>query len=268
MDTMFRIFVFVFGAIVGSFLNVVILRKNTGESIIFGSSRCFSCGKSLGALEMIPILSFLWQKGKCKGCESGISPQYLLVEFLVGVLSLLVFFHTNFQFSIFNFQSTFNFQTLIKYIFYFSAFSALFLVAAYDFRQKIIDSHFLYIFGAFAVTEMFLRSRLNLSQIVWDLASSFAIALFFYLMWRISSGRWMGRGDADLAFFTSLFLGFYLNIIGLLISFWVGGVLGIILLLFKGKKYSLKSEIPFGPFLALGTFIVWFLSDYFLYLYI
>ena len=100
-----------------------------------------------------------------------------------------------------------------------------------------------------------------------DVVSSLFIALFFYLMWRVSRGVWMGRGDADIAFFLSLFLGFPHNIGMLLISFWVGGAVGILLLLSSRKRFTLKSEVPFGPFLAIGTYIVWCGSEYFDTLY-
>ena len=234
-------FVFLFGLIFGSFFNVVLLRKNTGESIVFNGSRCFSCGKKLGVRDLIPVFSFLWQRGRCRYCGSRISWQYPIVEFLAGLLAVLIYFKlsvTGYWF----------------FVYYFVAFSSLFLVAAYDFRNKIIDKHFLYGFGFFAFAEFL---RLGGAA---DLASSFFIALLFYFLWRFSSGLWMGRGDADLAFFTAIFLGFPQNIFMLLLSFWIGGLMGLVLL--SNKKFSLKSEIPFGPFLALSLFLAWYFDEF------
>lgn len=241
------IFVFAFGAVVGSFLNVLLFRKNTGESVVTGGSRCFSCGKKLGVIDLIPILSFLWLNGRCRYCGSRISIQYPIVEALIGLLAVLVYL------KIFG-EGLF----IIRYIFFIFAFSSLFLVAAYDFRAKIIDISFLLVFGALSVIEFAVR---NWSAGAWigDAVSSFLIALFFYLMWKVSGGRWMGRGDANLALFTSLFLGWALNLAALFWSFWIGGVIGA-LLLFR-RKFNLKSEIPFGPFLAAGAFLVWYLGD-------
>ncbi|MDP3935059.1 MAG: prepilin peptidase [Candidatus Giovannonibacteria bacterium] len=235
-------FYFIFGTIIGSFFNVVILRKNTGESIIKNGSRCFSCGKKLGPLEMIPVFSFLWQKGKCKHCGSKISWQYPAIELLTGFLALMVYFKTGISF---------------WWLFYFSALGALLLTALYDLRAKIIDRHFLYIFGVFAFIDFFFRKNF-----FSDLISSFFIALFFYLIWRFSGGRWMGRGDADLAFFSALFLGWPQNLFMIFLAFWLGGILGAYLLIFKSKRFGLKSEIPFGPFLALAVFLVWYFSDF------
>jgi len=108
---------------------------------------------------MIPVLSFLWQKGKCCHCGSKISRQYPAVELLAGVLALAVYFKTGVSF---------------WWLFYFSALGALLLIALYDLRAKIIDRHFLYIFGVFAFISFLSRNNF------WsDLASSFFIALFF-----------------------------------------------------------------------------------------
>src|SRR3989344_1360454 len=134
MEGLFYFFIFALGTIVGSFFNVVLLRKNTGESIVKNSSRCFSCGKKLGPLEMIPVFSFLWQKGRCRHCGSKISLQYPAVELLTGLLAFMVYFKTGVSF---------------WWLFYFSALGALLLTALYDLRTKIIDRHLLYIFGLF-----------------------------------------------------------------------------------------------------------------------
>ncbi len=128
-------------------------------------------------------------------------------------------------------------------------------MAAYDFRNKIIDKQFLYGFGIFAFVEFFARANF-----AGDLASSFFIALLFYFLWRFSGGIWMGRGDADLAFASAIFLGFPQNIFMLFLSFWTGAFVGIILLF--SKKFSLKSEIPFGPFLAASLFLVWYFDNF------
>ena len=264
---MIFVLVFVLGAIIGSFFNVVLLRKNTGESIIFMGSRCFSCGKKLAWWQNIPILSFIFLRGRCFYCGSRISWQYPIVEFLVGLLAVAVYWRvwgigsilipapTLFDVSMKGAEKTIN------HLLFFSAFSALFLVAAYDFRTKIIDSHFLYIFGAFAAVEFLLRYPAG--GIAGDLVSSFSIALFFYLLWRFSGGRWMGRGDANLAFFISLFWGWPMNSAALFVSFWLGGAVGILLLIFKSGKFGLKSEIPFGPFMASAAFVVWYFGDFF-----
>lgn len=236
--------VFVFGAIIGSFLNVVLFRKNTGESIVNDRSRCFSCGKKLSWYELIPILSFVIQKRKCRpppgGCGSEISWQYLFIELITGFLAVAILTQAE----------------LGSFSFYFAAFCSLFLVAAYDFKHKVIDRHFLWIFAGFSAIE-FTFQHFNISTFT----TAVAIFLLFYSLWRFSGGRWMGRGDADLAFFLSLFLGHPLSLFMLLGAFWVGAALGIILLIVFKKKFTMKSEVPFGPFLAFSTLVVWCFGD-------
>ena len=233
--------VFAFGAIVGSFLNVLLFRKNTGESVMYSRSRCFLCGKKLSWFELIPILSFIIQRGKCRpppgGCGSKISWQYPVVELTIAILSLTV------ATRLVPYTVSSYGLWLMAYGFYFSAFCSLFLIAAYDFKHKIIDRHFLYIFAGFSVAE-FVWKNFNVSTTF----SAGIVFLFFYSLWRFSGGRWMGRGDADLAFFLALFVGFPLSLFGFLGAFWIGAIVGIFLLLAPIKKFTIKSEVPFGPF--------------------
>ena len=259
------IFVFMLGAICGSFFNVLILRKNTGESVVWDGSRCLSCNHKLLPSDLIPIFSYLILRGRCRYCGSRFSAQYPFVEFLIALLALAVYL----KFRVFSPYSPVGEIPYSQWLFYFSAFSALFLVAAYDFRRKIIDSNFLYVFLAFSVLEAIWRWKLiaDLEFAAQDIISSFVIALFFYLVWFFSGGRWMGRGDTDLAFATSLFLGYPLNIGMLLLSFWIGGLSGILLLLFRGNKYGLKSAIPLGPLLAVALFIAWYFGGFFSFLW-
>lgn len=224
-------------------------------------SRCFSCGKKLAWWQNVPVLSFVSLRGRCSYCGSKISWQYPIVEISSGIIGVLIYSKL----------PTSNFQLLTSWLFYFAAFSLLFLLAAYDFKNKIIDSHFLYAFAAFSAVEFVSRG-----DFTKDAASSFLIALLFYLLWRASGGRWMGRGDADAAFWVSLFLGWPLNLGMLFLSFWLGGLFGAVLLLairlpsglaiglpFGVKQFGLKSEIPFAPFLAGAVFAVWLFPDFF-----
>ncbi len=213
-----------------------------------GRSRCFSCGKNLSWFELIPILSFIIQRGRCSppagGCGSKISWQYPIVELITALLAAVL-----------------NFQW-----FYFAAFCALLLVAVYDFRHKIIDKHFLYIFAGFAIANLIYRN-IEISKYLYDFLHAAVIFAFFYLLWRVSSGKWMGRGDSDLAFFLALFLGHPLSLFMVLFSFWFGAIVGILLLLKKSGRFTIKSEVPFGPFLAFGAFVSWYFKDFLLMIY-
>jgi prepilin signal peptidase PulO-like enzyme (type II secretory pathway) len=246
---MFYIFIFIFGTIIGSFLNVVSLRYGTGESIVYRGSRCFSCGKRLSWVELIPIFSFLIQKGRCRNCSSKISWQYPIVEMLTGVIFVLIAQKIfNSQFLIFNEFLILNFQTIFNLIFYWLVASLLIIISVYDIRHQVIPNKLVYLFDFLSFGYWFLMDK--------SLAGFLAGAAFFaflFLFWLSSRGRWMGLGDAKIALGCGWLLGFINGAVGLLIAFWSGALIGVFLLLFAPKTFKLKSRIPFGPFLAGGA---------------
>ncbi|MCF7835914.1 MAG: prepilin peptidase [Candidatus Marinimicrobia bacterium] len=245
--------IFVFGTLIGSFLNVVILRCGTGQFFTKGSSKCFSCGKKLAWHELIPVFSFFVQKGRCKGCASRISLQYPLVEFFTGFLFLLIF-------------NKFSIHLIPNTIYLWILVSLLVVIFVYDLKHMIIPNKVVWIFNflsfLFILFRFFdLEFIWNLEFWIWNFGRYFlsGIAFFgvFAFLWLISKGRWMGFGDAKLALGLGWFLGPILTFSTFLISFWLGAVVGIGLLALSKAK-GLKSEIPFAPFLiisALASFL-------------
>jgi leader peptidase (prepilin peptidase) / N-methyltransferase len=256
MYWLFLVVSFIFGSIVGSFLNVVVLRLNTGEKIVRTRSRCFSCGKILKWYELIPLISFIIQTRRCRGCGSKISWQYPVVEFLMGIISIFVFVR------LFAFSMPIT-QILEVWVWLFNTllFASLFALAVYDYRTKIIDSTLLSWFTVFAFAGTIMRWYEVGVVLFADVISAFLIASFFYVMWFVSKGKWMGKGDSFVALPLSLFIGFPMNIAAFIFSFWIGGIVGVLLLLTRfispSAGGSLKSEIPFAPFLAMGAFLAW-----------
>jgi len=247
MEIVFYAIVFVFGSIIGSFLNVVIYRYNTGTSIARGRSMCFSCGKSLSWYELIPVVSFLIQRGKCYSCKSKISFQYPTVEILTGLLFLLTWI-SGFQ--------------IIELLFYWTVMAILLVIAVYDIRHKIIPNGFVYAFIILSLGNLILTSDFGM----WDWLAGPILFFPFASLWFMSRGTWMGFGDAKLAWGIGWFLGLYAGASAVILSFWIGAVWGLYLIAFskihrllgKGKRFTMKSEIPFGPFLVLGTLLVFF----------
>ena len=238
------IFIFIFGIVIGSFLNVVILRYDTGESIIRNRSRCFSCGKRLNWYELIPIVSFVVQKGRCRNCKNKISIQYPLVELLTGFLFLAVFLKLGYSLIT-------GYWLLIT--------SLLIIIAVYDLKHQVIPDKFVYLFNFFAFLNLFRIS--NFEFRIYDFITGLIFFGFFALIWLVSRGNWMGLGDAKLSLGIGWLLGLFKGILALLFSFWTGALAGIFLLFFFKREYNLKSRIPFGPFLILGIIIAFFFGD-------
>ncbi len=242
------IIVFILGLIIGSFLNVVILRYNTGRSL-GGRSGCFSCGKVLHWYELLPVISFLVQGGKCRGCGSKVSWQYPLVEFATGLLFALVY-------------SVFASAGGILIALYLIVASLLVVITVYDLRHKIIPDLFVFLFIFLGLLQAFFLPGSLLVNIEATIIGGLATALPLFLLWAVSRGRWLGFGDVKLALGMGLFLGVRNGLSSLMLAFWLGAIIGVALItipkLLKKKKkgaYHMKSELPFAPFLIVSFLI-------------
>lgn len=265
---LFYSFCFLLGIIVGSFLNVVILRLNSGKGI-GGRSMCFSCSKNLSWYELIPVVSFIALNGKCRSCKSRISFQYPFVEILTGTLFLFFSYHSHVYFPIF-------IPNILFLISDWFIWSILVVIFVYDLRHKIIPDNLtiLFIFGGvFQALVGIVFNLISVEVFIFNyLIAAVLISLFFFLFWAVSGGRWMGLGDAKLGFAIGLYLGLAQGISAVTFAFWLGAVIALGLLLFynilgkshlrtTGKEVTMKSEIPFAPFLILGMFLALFFGS-------
>lgn len=246
MDALPLVLSFVFGAIIGSFLNVVSLRFNTGVGI-GGRSMCMTCGKTLTWKELVPLLSFVYQKGACKKCKSKISWQYPLVEFLAGAIFALIFL-------IYPPISLLTGFTTLLYVF---VSCLLLVISVYDMKHKIIPDSFVYAFGAVALISTFIggSSWFHAPGIAAVLAGPI-LALPFALIWLVSRGKWMGLGDAKLVLGIGWLLGLNGGANALILAFWIAAAISLIWLFITYKKFKPRTEIPFGPYLILGLYLV------------
>lgn len=262
VNIFFYILVFIFGTIVGSFLNVLVLRYNTGVSVIKGRSFCFSCGKKLGPLELIPVFSFILQGGKCAGCQSKISWQYPVVEALTGLLFVGVLVkYSGFIGFVFD-----TYYILISLI----VMAVLVSITVYDYKHKIIPDGLTITFGIMAllklVADFFLMPGTPYeikTHIVWYLAAGPALALPLFCIWLFSKGKWMGLGDPKLVLCIGWFLGPIMGLSAVILAFWTGAAYGLVLMALSkwswhGLKIDGKTEVPFAPFLVLGFLLVYF----------
>lgn len=257
MTALLTVLLVILGAIIGSFLNVLVLRMRTGMSPAKGRSMCFSCGKQLESIELIPVLSYVIQRGRCTSCEAKISAQYPLVESVTAILFGAVGYVSFVQYGI---SAQFFVEVLFGLIFV----SLLVAVATYDIKHKIIPDGFvvaLAVLGLVKLIADILLSDSSWSIIGWRLLSALVLFLPFFLLWLVSRGRWIGLGDGKLVFAFGILLPITSAVSGVVIAFWVGAIFGLILISLSHvlkHTYAMKSEVPFAPFLILGALIVYF----------
>ncbi len=247
-ENLFNIFIFfAFGTIVGSFVNVLALRIYTGRSFVKGRSKCFACNRNLEWYELIPVFSYFTLRGKCRTCDAHISLQYPIVELISGIIFSLLFW---------------KFGISLSLSFYLITAVLLLSMSIYDFNHKIIPNEIVYIFNFIALLFVFFNNTNHLFQegFFLDIAAGIILYSFFAGLWWISDGKWMGYGDAKLALGAGWLLGISGGIFAIMLSFWIGAVVSILIIALQmfsigGRKLSLKSEIPFAPFIILGIFI-------------
>jgi leader peptidase (prepilin peptidase)/N-methyltransferase len=251
--------IFVFGLAVGSFLNCVIYRLETNKNFLSGRSHCPKCQHQLNWQDLVPVVSFFILKRKCRYCKESISLQYPLVEIAIAILFILIFYY---QYSLLA-CSLFSILCFVKTCYLLTLFCFLAIIFIYDLKHYIILDKVIYLailvsgiwYFASGIFFKFDTGYETLNTIY----SASGAAFFFFLIVLISKGKWMGVGDIKLAFLMGLILGFPNILVALFLAFFLGAIIGIGLIL-SGKK-TLKSEVPFGPFLITGTFTAFFFGS-------
>jgi leader peptidase (prepilin peptidase)/N-methyltransferase len=265
MSFLFYLFIFLFGLAVGSFLNVLILRLGSEvKKGIGGRSHCPKCGHQLGWQDLIPVLSFVMLGGKCRYCGQKISWQYPIVELATGIL--FVFLLTNFWSLGFGHWDLFGIWSLGFGIF---ITSCLIVIFVSDLKFFIIPDEIIiagsiaaliYRLSAvfnFEIWNLFRNWKLeigNWQTVGYHLLAAIAAGTFFLAIVLATNGKGMGLGDVKMAFLMGLVLGWPLILPALLLAFVAGALVGLGLI--AAGRAKMKSEIPFGTFLAAATFLV------------
>lgn len=243
---------FIFGLIVGSFINVVVYRLKVAESFAVGRSKCPHCKGIIRWYDNIPLLSFIILKFHCRNCRKKISFQYPLVEFFTGVIFAII------GAKYFNIGDTAAWTLTVYYL---GAVSALIAIFVYDFLYMEIPGLVLWpaVGWAIAFNLLLDLNGTEFGNNIWSsltfsgALAAFAAFIFFFLMVAVSREKWMGMGDAYLVILLGLISGWPQIILALMLAFSSGAIFGIILIIAKKKKMG--SQVPFAPFLVLGTLI-------------
>lgn len=301
------LFFFIFGISIGSFLNVVILRvflndaNKLDTNILTSHSVCDSCGHILAWYDLIPLLSYLFLRGKCRYCQKTIVVQHTIVEFFSGLL-FAAYGYFIFSPRLFDLSLIFLFYTVYSLL----VISVLILIFVIDLNKYIIPNKLIFpLIGSAVFLEPlwavlgFKHTSIQIYAILRDfywgvrltyeafvstsfpysfsfsldalpvyfspLIAALGAGLFFYFIVFVTKGKGMGMGDVKFAFFMGLFLGMKNVVVAIYLAFIMGAVVSLLLIL--KKKKTLRQVVPFGPFLITGVFISWFLSEKLLLLY-
>lgn len=261
MEIFLYIIWFYFGAIIGSFLNVVILRLPDNQELS-GRSRCVDCGHVLSPAELFPLFSFLFLGGKCKNCRAKISPRYFIIETVTGLLFALVWHYTNLS-------GLGSHLLFLRDLFVIAIFVPIFVI---DLEHYLILDKIVFPAMIFTAMVNFILSYLNNSlalpagYFISGLIGAAAAGLFFFSLWFFSKGKWMGFGDVKLALLLGFIFGWPLVAINIMLAVFLGALVALVLLVKQTK--TLKSQIPFGTFLTFGGAITLFFGQSLLLLYL
>jgi leader peptidase (prepilin peptidase)/N-methyltransferase len=247
----FQVVIFLFGLLIGSFLNVVIYRLPEGQSIATPPSHCPKCNTQLKPKDLVPVFSWLALGGKCRYCKTKVPVRYALVELLTGCFFLFTYWKFGLQWSL-----------LVWLVFV----SVMIAVTFIDLDHQIIpDELNIFLLIVFIVANLFLTFVPWKDGVFGALAGS--VPLFLIVL--LTGGAGMGMGDVKLMFVVGLYLGLWNTVLALFLSFIFGGFFGVLLLVTKIK--GRKDAIPFGPWLVLGTLtaiyfgqdlITWYLNSF------
>ena len=242
MEVYYLIVFFIIGTVLGSFYNVVGYRLPKGESIVYPASHCPNCDHKLGPLELIPIFSYLFQKGKCKNCQQKISLFYPIFEFLGGILFALAYY-------IFGFTP----DLLIALTFI----SLVLIVMVSDYHYLIISDGVLAVVGILLLLEVFFLK--GPEEALTAVISGFIAFLVMFSIKKLGDFMFkkesMGGGDIKLMFIFGLVLDFPVALFAIFLGSLIGLPISLIIM-FKKNTHI----IPFGPFLCVAALILFFLQ--------
>ena len=228
---------FIYGIVFGSFFNVVGLRVPKKESIVSPPSHCTTCDRKLGVLDLVPVFSYIFLKGKCRKCGSKISPIYPFMEFVTGVLFALSFYMLGF-----------SSELVVAILFV----SLLVIITVSDIAYMLIPNKVLL---PFAIVLIGLRLIIPLEP-WWDSFLGAIVGFGVLFLIAVVSKGGMGGGDIKLFFVIGLVLGTTNTLVTLFLAAFIGSIVGLIVL--KRTGQGRKTPIPFGPSIAVAAVISYF----------
>lgn len=240
--------VFIFGLLIGSFLNVVILRLPSSKTLA-GRSVCPKCKHQLQARDLVPLFSFVFLRGRCRHCFVPIHYRYPLIEAVTGILFLLSYLHLSYSTGGLN---------VLDLILYFVVCSVALVTFVIDLEHYLILDKITFTGLGLVVLVVFIQAFIgkDFSMLLGRLVGMLLGTLPLFLIWWLSRGKWMGFGDVKFMLFIGWVVGWPLVIFAFVLTFWLGTLIALPLLL-AGKK-QLSGKMPLGTFMALSLLLVIF----------
>lgn len=232
IELLLYIIIFLYGIVIGSFLNVCIYRIPKQENIVKIRSHCMQCDRDLRWYELVPLFSYLLQGGKCRGCKTKISIQYPLVEFMNGVFYVLIFFINGM-----------NVDSLL----YCLLVSALLVLSVIDFRTYEIPIGINIVILILGV----IRTTFHYEHWLEHVIGFFAVSVVLYIIIVVTKGRGIGGGDMKLMATCGLFLGWK----EIILAFLLGCIIGSVCHIVRMRVSKCDHVLALGPYLSIGVFI-------------
>lgn len=244
MTYIILLFVVLMGVVFGSFINAWVWRTSHDLSVAKGRSKCPNCSHSLAWYDLVPVLSYVFLRGKCRYCHKHISAQYPLVEACTGVLFAVLYI----------FASPATLYTWIQLVLLLAISILLISAFVYDAKYMLLPEKFMLPAIALGIASIGLKAfEYGWDSMVPQLIGIGVAVLAYTALWYFSSGKWLGAGDIRIVAIMGLLLEPKQLIVALFFSYLVGAIYGVYVLRRSSKKRGVR--VPFGPFLIIGLYI-------------
>jgi leader peptidase (prepilin peptidase) / N-methyltransferase len=241
------------GLAVGSFVNALVWRLYKRRDWVRERSECTNCGHKLGVKDLIPVLSWISLKGRCRYCKKAISPQYPLVEALTGLL---------FMFSYVFWPLGFGPAGTAVFMLWLFMLTLLVALSVYDLRHMLLPDKLVKLAGLTTISYIVVQftQQPPVGVLIASLAGLISFGGLFYILYQVSGGRWIGGGDVKLGFVLGAWLG---SVILSMLSIFLASVAGsfaALVLALQGRA-TRKTRLPFGPLLIGGFILSFFFGE-------